>query len=396
MSGAGADYEYVDSQARFAELCSAWCELPAVALDTEFERERTFYAKIGLLQVAAAGRCYLVDPLRISDWEPLRRLLAVTPPIMHAAGEDLQLLHHVLGGVPADLFDTQLAAAFLGVGFSLSYRDLARIFRAVELPKSETRSNWLRRPLSPRQLRYAADDVRFLPPLWEALDAKLRERQVWDWFAEDCRRLSAVVEENEAPENWQRAWRQISDYGSLDGRAQLFLQRLCEWREREIRRRDIPRNWFATDKDLLTLARSLGQSEKIQPEEIRAVAGIRRGFLNRHATPLAKLLNEELRDWESTTSRLAKPGLGPAQWEKLKQCRELARAEAERLGLSPELLGGKKLLRQVVQSHGDRGKIAWPSATRGWRRHVLAPLLARVLPEAEAPAADGTEAVSQT
>lgn len=375
-----AKYEYVSDQVRFAELCEAWRELPAIGLDTEFIRTKTFYAKVGLLQFAAESGCFLVDPLRVSDWGPFRRLLSETQVIIHAAGEDLGLLHRLLGIGPADLFDTQLAAAFLGVGFSLGYRDLVSRFCDVELPKSETRSNWLQRPLSPSQLQYAAEDVRFLLELREKLDAELRGKHAQDWFAEDCRRLLDGAERDEQPRSWQSSYLQIKDHNSLNERGLYLLRQLCHWREKEIRARDLPRNWLVEDKTLSALARHLGKLNSISPDAIRNAPGVNAKFANKFASNLAAFLGKQPTDSPAPQRNARFVPLDHTQRGLLKKCREAAVTEAKRIGICPELLCGKKHLQQIVHSHSETGSIDWPPEMRGWRQDVLAPVLARTMP----------------
>ena len=387
MNGAAANYEYVTDNARFGELCSLWSELPAIGLDTEFIRTRTFYAKVGLLQFGVESGCFVVDPLAVTDWDPCRRLLTDTQVVIHAAGEDLGLLYRLLGAAPADLFDTQLAAAFLGVGFSLGYRDLVSRFCDVELPKSETRSNWLQRPLRPSQLRYAAEDVRFLPELRDLLSSRLCAKNAQSWFAEDCRRLLAGAEFSEAPQSWWHSYRLVNDHNSLSDRGLILLRQLCFWREREIRKRDLPRNWLVGDRDLLAIARRLEHGESISADAIRSASVENRKFADRFAPELTKFLKQASSAPEPPRQNWTNAALDHVQRDMLKKCRKLVNGEADRIGVSSELLGKKKQLQQLVHSHATTGKIDWPEAMRGWRQDILAPVLAAVLPEERADAA---------
>ena len=383
MTATLANYEYVADQDRFAQLCGDWLDSPSVGLDTEFIRTRTFYPKTGLLQFCVDSRCFLVDPLKISDWEPCRKLLAGATMVIHAAGEDLGLLQHLLGAVPAKLFDTQLAAAFLGVGFSLSYRDLVSEFCGIDLPKSETRSNWLQRPLSTAQLQYAAADVRFLPALWQKLGQRLDEEQKLDWFTADCRELTASAIRNEDPRSWREAWRQINDHELLDDRGLLLLQRLCRWREKEVRARDLPRNWLVADRDLVALARGLEGCRNIGPEKIRNAAGANPKFASRFAASLTRCLNEPDEDLAQPPSRRQSPAFGRSLREQLKLWRNLAQREASRIRVCPELLVRRRQMQQLVQSHALTGSIDWPPEMRGWRKRLLEPVLAAELPASE-------------
>src|SRR5690606_1721940 len=152
---------WIAQDSELAELCARWRQQAALAIDTEFMRSETFYPIAGLLQFGVGKVCYLIDPLAINDFEPLRELLldeAVTK-VLHSCSEDLEVFQRWLNVVPAPLFDTQIAAAFAGYGFSLGYAGLIKAVLNIEIPKEETRSDWLQRPLSVAQLKYAALDV---------------------------------------------------------------------------------------------------------------------------------------------------------------------------------------------------------------------------------------------
>ena len=157
----GQRIKYIETQAALEDSCRYWLTLSVIALDTEFMRTNTFYPKLGLLQVADDNQCYLIDPLKINDWSCFTSVL--TNPgceiVLHSAGEDLVTLLVAFGQLPDVLFDTQIASAYAGLGFSLSYQALVRGLIGRELPKDQTRSDWLKRPLSESQLKYAANDV---------------------------------------------------------------------------------------------------------------------------------------------------------------------------------------------------------------------------------------------
>src|SRR5690242_359935 len=146
-----------------------------IGLDTEFMRRDTFYAKLALIQVAADGRCALLDPLAFDCAPGVRQLVKGRLCVMHSASEDMDALAPLLDGEPLRLFDTQIAAAMCGLGFGLSYQRLVALLLETEIPKDETRSDWLRRPLSPAQLDYAEQDVAHLHELHGLLDARLHQ-----------------------------------------------------------------------------------------------------------------------------------------------------------------------------------------------------------------------------
>ena len=163
----------------------------AVGLDTEFMRRNTFYPQLALLQLGWNGRHALIDPLAFDIGDALQPLLGAGPAItiMHSASEDLETLAPLLPNGPHILFDTQIAAAFVGMGLGISYRALVAELVGAELDKGETRSDWLQRPLTESQRLYATLDVVYLEPVHAQLAARLAERGRAAWHAEDCERL---------------------------------------------------------------------------------------------------------------------------------------------------------------------------------------------------------------
>jgi hypothetical protein len=155
------DIHWIRDNDSLGQHCAEWQHLPFVALDTEFMRVDTFYPIAGLIQIGDGERAYLIDPLTIDNWQPLAALLEnpAVVKVLHACSEDLEVLLRLTGSLPAPLFDTQLAAAYLNLGFSMGYSRLVKEVLDLDLPKGETRSDWLQRPLSETQISYAAEDA---------------------------------------------------------------------------------------------------------------------------------------------------------------------------------------------------------------------------------------------
>ncbi|MEO7251101.1 MAG: ribonuclease D, partial [Arenimonas sp.] len=179
--------QLIDQPELLAARLAAWKQQPLVAMDTEFIRERTYYPQLAVVQLAIPGEVLLVDPTvpgMATVLAPFLENVSVTK-LMHSASEDLQALLRGCGAVPAPVFDTQVAAAMAGLGAGLSYLKLVEQITGVTLEKGETRSDWLRRPLSESQLKYAADDVLHLHAVHTALDRKLRELNRLPWLQAD-------------------------------------------------------------------------------------------------------------------------------------------------------------------------------------------------------------------
>jgi ribonuclease D len=225
-----------------------------MALDTEFMREKTYRARLCLVQVAALDHIFLLDPLSDLDLSPIARLLE-DPDIevlVHAGKQDLEIFYEAYGSVPRSVFDVQLAAAFAGYGASLPYGRLVEAALGLPLEKGESYTDWCQRPLTDAQLRYAADDVRYLPGVAEQVKAKLAEQERSAWVAEELAEL-------ENPESYgidpDRIWKKVTGRGSLKGSQAAVLKELALWREEAAARRDLPRGWVLKDPTLIELAR---------------------------------------------------------------------------------------------------------------------------------------------
>lgn len=359
------DIHWILDDAGLAEHCAAWQALPFVALDTEFMRVDTFYPIAGLLQVSGGDGAYLIDPLRISDWRPFAALLEApnVVKVLHSCSEDLEVFLRLSGSLPAPLFDTQLAAGYLNLGFSMGYSRLVQALLDIELPKGETRSDWLQRPLSELQVRYAAEDVLHLVEVYRALMARLAPQKV-AWVLEDGAELVANLSREVAPED---AWREAKLAWKLSRQQQGVLRALCAWREREARARNQPRNRVLREHSLWPLART-------QPDNLVALARIEDMHpktVRQDGETLLKLIREAA-------------ALPPEQWPEalpeplpieasalLKKLRAVGQRESERLDIVPELMLRKKTLEALLKSGFPNGPYQLPDSLRGWRRELM-------------------------
>lgn len=359
------DIHWILDDASLAEHCAAWQALPFVALDTEFMRVDTFYPIAGLLQVSGGDGAYLIDPLRISDWRPFAALLEAPSvvKVLHSCSEDLEVFLRLTGSLPAPLFDTQLAAGYLNLGFSMGYSRLVQALLDIELPKGETRSDWLQRPLSELQVRYAAEDVLHLVEVYRALMARLAPQKV-EWILEDGAELVANLGREIAPED---AWREAKLAWKLSRQQQAVLRALCAWREREARARNQPRNRILREHSLWPLART-------QPDNLVTLARIE----DMHPKTVrqdGETLLQLIRDAAA---------LPPEQWPEalpeplpieasalLKKLRVIGQQEGERLDIVPELMLRKKTLEALLKTGFPHGPYQLPDSLRGWRRELM-------------------------
>lgn len=374
-------FTLVASDAALRDCCQILSSSAAIAVDTEFMRTRTYYARLGLVQLANREHCWLVDPLAIADLDPLRELLQAPSvlKVLHSCSEDLQVLQSSLGVLPTPLLDTQVAAGFVGEPFAMGYGRIVQALLGVELSQQETRSDWLQRPLSESQLHYAAEDVHYLIRVYEVLAERIERAGRRAWVEEDMATLLAAAAK---PDDPMQAYLRIKAAWQLDRAGLAVLQVLTAWRETQAQATDLPRSWVIADRDLMELAET-------RPANLGALAAVGElppKLIRRHGEHLLGLIRATLagkaENW---------PGLLPERLPRhasslLKALRQQVDAVAGRLELAPELLARKKDLEPLVRAviEGDEPQLT-ESLAQGWRRDPIGkPLLALV----QAAAAD--------
>ncbi|HVR97290.1 MAG TPA: ribonuclease D [Thermoanaerobaculia bacterium] len=359
-------YSLIESDSDLAAAVRRWKELPALGLDTEFVRERTFFHRLGLIQVADGEAVYLIDPLKVTDLAPLAEVLRApgTVKVLHSASEDVEVFYRGLGAVPEPLFDTQVAAALAGAGAFLSYQKLVSALFGVELPKGETRTDWLARPLSEAQLTYAAEDVAFLLPLYERLRHDLSALGRLPWALEDS---AALLDTGRFEEDLDAAWLRIKGAGRLNRRQLAALQALAAWREREARQRDLPRNFVLKEGLLLALA----TRRPATPREVRKLPDFDAGQAARDETTWLETLHQtESLPEDALPSRVSQTPFSPGLKELSQRLRERARQTAEALGIPPEILAPRRTLDALLRRALDPDP-RLPPDLQGWRREVV-------------------------
>jgi ribonuclease D len=359
------DIHWIRDDASLAQHCADWQRLPFVAVDTEFMRVDTFYPIAGLLQVSEGERAYLIDPLLIEDWTPFSALLQnpAVVKVLHACSEDLEVFLRLTDSLPAPLFDTQLAAAYLNLGFSMGYSRLVQTVLNIELPKGETRSDWLQRPLSETQVSYAAEDVLHLAEVYTALQAQLSpEKNAWvlEDGAELVLNLRREVDPNEVYREAKLAWKL--------SRAQLaVLRELCAWREREARARNQPRNRVIREHSLWPIARN-------QPDNLVALARIddmHPKTIRRDGETLLKLIKDAAATPAAEWPEALPEPLPLEASALLKKLRAIGQREGERLNIAAEIMLRKKTLEALLKTGYPNGPYQLPDSLRGWRRELM-------------------------
>jgi ribonuclease D len=259
-------YRWVDTQAGFAELLDELAEEPLYGLDTEFHRERTYFPHLALLQLSWASGIALVDPLAV-DVAPLARVLAGNRvAVLHASEQDLEVLVRECGAMPSRLFDTQLAAGFLGMS-SPSLSNLAERLLGRRILKADRLTDWTQRPLSPGQRAYAAADVAYLLDLRSALVRRLEELGRLEWAEEECELVLRRAGRTAPPEE---AWWRLRNARQLRKRARAVAQEVAAWRERLAIETDRPARSILPDLALVSIAERPPASR----DELRRVRGM--------------------------------------------------------------------------------------------------------------------------
>ncbi len=373
------DYRLIKTNQELNTCCQHWQSKAFLGMDTEFMRVNTFYPQLALIQVNDGDAIYLIDPLGISEWEAFAELM-LSPgvvKIFHSCSEDLGVFVRHFGLLPTPLFDTQIANAFLNEGFGLSYQNLVAAQSGHELPKGETRSDWLQRPLTQQQLQYAALDVEYLPAIYLAQKEQLQEQGRLSWVEEDCQRLSGNYRE-ELAQDFSQAYLGFSAAWQLNGEQLRLLKLLAEWREKRARQRDKPKNWIVQDKSILEIARY--QPQALQ--ELRAIDSLSVNFIRYEGEAILQLVRQA-QDLPPLANDLPRP-LSNAQKKLFKKAQALVRQKAESVGLPVEILGRKRLLLAVfnvwlasqseTQQAVDITSLTLPDELLGWRKAILLPV----------------------
>ena len=339
----------IETEAALEELVNTLISEPALAVDTEFFRETSYFPHLGLVQIAGPDHIACVDPLAFDARKGLAKLLlnpAITK-IFHACIQDLEVLYQYLGEIPCPLVDTQIAAAMLVAQDQIGYARLVEEQMGVELEKSQTRTNWLKRPLTSRQIEYAGDDVLYLLPMYEKLRSELQQNNRESWFAEDCARL--CNDTSRFYPDMLNCWKRVKGISRLNGIELSVCLSVSQWREQLAIQKDLTRRKVIPDDLLIQIATS-------QPGNFAAL---------NNTGQLARMLNqEELESLQDAVQQgLNRP---EAEWpshgryipgadEKslIKKLLGLLSKQAEEYGIAPSVLCSRKEIEQLVDGNRE-------------------------------------------
>ena len=355
------DYLFVDHPDSISQKLAGHAQL---GVDTEFMREKTYFAQLCLIQISTPDAIYCVDPLVEAGQADFWSQLLADSWVVHSARQDIEVVLQTAGSMPAEIFDTQVAAGLLGFPAQMGYAGLVKELFDVDMAKSHTRADWSRRPLKPEYLDYAAEDVEHLLPAADMLSEKLDQKNRLDWARQD----SALLLDKSLYEiSGEQAIDRLKGARNFRGAKRAAAVRLAAWREEEAIRRDRPRQWIIRDNVLLDIAYKMPTNEN----QLAAIDGVPPKLVGRVGKQLVDTIGAS-RDDENSYQPPSPPD--EAQKALLKQLQSEVAECAKDLQIAAETVASKRELSSVIIS-GNR-------ATRvftGWRQDLIGNQLLKLL-----------------
>jgi len=350
----------VESATELEQAIEIWQQCDVIGIDTEFVRERTYRADLGLVQLSDGHDVWLVDPLKTGPLHSLAPFFenAEVTKILHAPPEDLSVLLNTTGAGPWPLFDTQTACAMLGQSLQMGYHKTVEWLLEITIDKGETRSNWLKRPLRPAQLHYAALDVCLLPLMQRELLNQLEALDRLHWLEEDCDRLLRKSRIAVVPE---QSWMRINGNNRLDSVSLAILQKLASWRELQADRRNLARGFVVKDAALMVIARA----KSFVADELLELDIMHPRVIERNQQTITAMVDDVLQSGALVTPL---DTLNSKQRKLMVDMRELVLKKATELSIDPALLASKRELEGLIFA-SNASEI--PERFLGWRKTVI-------------------------
>ncbi|PKI16906.1 ribonuclease D [Colwellia sp. 12G3] len=342
-------YQLIEDQNSLNQLCEQLAKAKVLAIDTEFVRTRTLYAKLGLLQVCDGEQLALIDPIAVDDLTPFWALLTnqnITK-VLHACSEDLEVFLTAGNCKPVNLIDSQIMMSFLGHGLSLGYAAMVNHYTGIELDKSESRTDWTRRPLTEKQLAYASADVDHLFDLYPRLLAEITQAGFLAYAKLETQSMIdkkfTPMDENEMYLNIKMSWR-------LNPKQLNLLKYLASWRFQQAKKRDLPIGFVAKDHTLMALAQH-------NPESVIAMATLEGAeaidIRHKGKAMLAVLNQADKADVSTYPDKIDRLDEYPGYKQIFKQVKAFLVVAAENKGLAIENIASKKQINQFLTWYFD-------------------------------------------
>ncbi|MCP3968115.1 MAG: ribonuclease D [Lentisphaerae bacterium] len=356
---------FISTNEELKELIARASAEKAVALDTEFVWERTFYPNLGLVQLAIKREAFLIDPLSIEDLTPLGELIANPDviKILHDAQQDLTILKKATGASPQNVFDTRLAYGFCSPRSTLSLAALLEQTQGVVLPKTETRANWLQRPLSQKMLEYACDDVKYLTEVMRIIIKRSEAHKTADWLRDEMKLYDnpALYEEVE-PEEY---FRKVKGVNLLKGQKLAILQELACWREKKARELNRPRGHVVHNNILVDLTYKCPR----RLENLKTIKRLSPNSLRRYGRELLQCIEKGLKRPEDM---LPAPEYRPPRQPQTEMIMLLIQEKAEKLGIDPALVCSSREVTLQLVTKDKESRLF-----KGWRKEILQGIFAK-------------------
>ena len=353
---------YIDSQAKLEAFVSRAMSAEVLAIDTEFLREKTFYPKLCLLQMATDEETVIVDPFAIDDLKAIVPLLLNESivKLFHAGHQDLEILLFDVGCLPHPIFDTQVAAALLGQTQQIGYSSLVHSVCGVKLKKLDSFTDWSLRPLSESQISYAEEDVIYLPEMYRTVKTQLAEKGRLSWLDKD-------FEEMTHPESYiddeRDRFRRLKHVAQLSRRQMAAAREMAAWREITARSRNIPRKWVMTDEQIVEACKR----EPRTIDDLFMVRGMRDKLTTRDARKLIELVVSALDSAPATWPELAQSGKSERNVDaQVDLLMSIVRLRARENDIAVPTLASHADLVSIARGHTEGVDIM-----KGWRRDIV-------------------------
>ena len=365
------EYEilYVDDNEKLQKLCDSIKDAPLLILDTEFIREKTYRAKLCLLQIATDDIVACVDPIALSDISALMNIINDKNKlkVLHSARQDYEIFFDLTNQLPQPLFDSQLAASLLGYGEQVGYGSLVQKVLGVQLDKAHTRTDWSKRPLSDAQIRYASDDVVYLRELYPILKSQLVEQGRENWLDDE---FDALCQPELFVTRPEEAWNRVKGVNRLRPRQLAAAKNISEWREKVAIKKDRPRRWILSDDILLAAAQLLPKNIS----QLESIANIKKAVIDNSGETILGCVKKALELQETDLPTIKKPTRLSADQEIIADLLLTSlKLIASKQNISPANISNRKMIEKLILGERDIALL------QGWRNKLAGEKLQNLL-----------------
>lgn len=366
---------YVTTESEFAAVIEDLRGCKKIAIDTEFVREKTYFHRLGLIQIAADGVCAAIDPIAVKNLDPLLEVFKRRDvvKIFHAGKQDLEIIYRLCNEVIEPVFDTQVAAAMVGWGAQISFAKMVKRVSGKKIAKTETYSDWCRRPLSESQIEYALDDVRYLMPAYDKLISNLKKMNRLEWVQDE---LQSLIETRnfELPDP-RKLYLRVKNVRTLRPKALSVMREIAGWREMEARRRDCLAKFIIRDETLLQIARQMPKTV----QEFHNIRGINGKEINNHGKVLLELVKTGMEMPEEDYPTLPESDSYATNRGVEELLAAYVQIRSEELKIEPHMLADRKQIHSFVAVHEQNENLDDHPLYQGWRKGLIGSDLHNIL-----------------